>query len=101
MADGTGDAGHGRRRPSPMKRIALSLAIGCGLTWALYVYANHPRSGPTFLTKYVLTPIYLFLTAVSPSGLLGEIVACALTILLISLVTYLALVLFAILFRRT
>jgi len=83
-----------------MKKLVLSICIGCALTWALYAYANHPRSGPTPFIQYVLVPLYLLLSFVSPSGPLGEMVGWTLTILLMSLVTYLAIWLFGFIFKK-
>jgi energy-coupling factor transporter transmembrane protein EcfT len=58
------------------------------MTWALYVYANKPRHGPTPFIECVLVPLYLILSFLSPTGPFGEFVGWAITILLMIVISY-------------
>lgn len=82
-----------------MKKVLLSIGVGCVMTWLLYVYAKHPRPGPTPIVEYILLPLYLLLCSISPDGALGELVGWVVTVLIMSLVSYLALSLLWVLLR--
>ena len=82
-----------------MKKLLVSIGVGCVMSWLLGVYAKHPRSGPTPIIEYILLPLYLLLSSISPDGALGELVGWVVTVLLLSLVSYLALSLLWVLLR--
>ena len=87
-----------------MKKFLLSICGGCLLTWALYAYIHHHRSGPGFirgLIRYTVElPLYLLLSLLSPDGPLGEVVGWSLTVLIMSFVAYLAFRSFGFIFRK-
>ena len=39
-----------------MKKIFISLVVGCFVTWLMYLYTSHPRTGPTLGIILLILP---------------------------------------------
>jgi hypothetical protein len=70
-----------------MKRALLSICIGCVLTWLLFLYVTHPRSGPTPVV-IIIIPFQLLASAITKDRMMGEIVFYSLIISFMSLLAY-------------
>jgi hypothetical protein len=72
-----------------MKKIFLSIGIGCGITWALYLFASQPSDGLRLIV-FVLLPFRLFASLVTKDRAFGEVVYFGSQILLASSIAFVA-----------
>jgi len=73
-----------------MKKILLSIGIGCLITWVVYLFASQPSNGPRFIAL-VLLPFRLFASLVTQDRAFGEVVYFGTQILLVSSISFAAL----------
>ena len=73
-----------------MKKILLSIGIGFGIAWLLYLYASQPSDGPRFIGT-VLLPFRLFASSVTEDRVFGEVVYFGAQVFLFGSVSYVAL----------
>jgi hypothetical protein len=74
-----------------MKRVLLSICIGCVITWLLFLYGAHPRSGPTPIIALLMVPFQLLASFVIKDQIVGEILYYGMQVIVMSLLSYVVL----------
>lgn len=77
-----------------MKRVTLSVLIGCLLTGTLTVCLRIPTNGPTLLDLLVAVPFQMLTMLITKDETLGEFVYFGLQIIVFSGTCYLSLTAF-------